>query len=267
MIVVADEDADTLTSAAHGLSAGVIVYLVTDGVLPDPLVQGTRYLVDLVDENVIRLQTAGGVPVDLLDAGTGVHKLFALQDEVDVIDAGRLYEKVRDYCEAEETGVSVVFGWREPVKQINQGENRGARICVVPGDDTGKTGTYAMAKLTGRNRQAQTKLELVTFLCWGFDGTAPKDELAQYRACRVVENLALNAIRAAAVGRATPSEPKWIRKETDMAFGAELTFSVELQVPVMRRTRFAFVAGGTVAAAPSVTMAFPGGDFTSCPPS
>jgi hypothetical protein len=266
VIFTADPVTDLLTSAAHGLELGELVYVASAGELPDPLVSGGRYLAEPVSSSTFRLQTLAGDAIDILDAGTGVHSLFPLRDRVDVVDAGRLFELVRDYVLTSSPGVSVVFGWRAPPGQLNQGTTRASRIAIVPGEDNGKAGAY-QAPRHGRNRQAYSKRERVTVYCWGAD-LSDRSDLAQYRAARAVENTALCALRGVMSGRVEPVDPRWVTTPAEMSFGRELVFTLELTVPVLREERAAFVSPLTPTEArvvPEVIVDFGTSEVRVCP--
>lgn len=66
---------DTVTTpGAHGLIAGTVVQLTSTGTLPGGLSANASYYVVAEGTNTFKLsQTYGGQPVDVADAGTGVH--------------------------------------------------------------------------------------------------------------------------------------------------------------------------------------------------
>lgn len=266
MNFTADPTTNLLTSTAHGLEAGAVVYVASSGTLPAPLASGGRYLADPVSSSTLRLQTLGGVPVDITDVGTGTHFLSRLYDKVDVVDVGRLFELVRDHVAASAPGVKVDFGWRAPAGQLNQGTGRAARIAFVPCEDNGKSGSYQAAK-HARNRQALTKRERALVHCWGVD-LSDKSDLAQYRAVRDVEEIALNALRAVMSGRVEPLDPTWKTSPTELSFGRELVFTIEMTVPVLREQRAAFVSPSTptpVRVEPEVVVDFISSEVRVCP--
>jgi len=71
----ADPATDVLsTTLLHSLLTGQYVQLTTNGVLPGGLLPDTRYYVQSISSNSLRLSlTRGGPPVDITDAGTGEH--------------------------------------------------------------------------------------------------------------------------------------------------------------------------------------------------
>lgn len=152
-----------------------------------------------------------------------------------------LYETVRARLAEEQPTTMVVFGWREPGKQVNQGVGQANRVCFVPGAEL-EGGKYAGARAPGRNpRPLGTLLELCTVRCWAFDGTDPNSELAQWRAARLLHDAVYRAIqlamRTAEIANLTVGEafgkPRWVRPNTERAFGAELEFTltVESMIP------------------------------------
>lgn len=91
LVVVADEDEDTLGAMAHGLRTGDgPVRIASDDTLPAPLVAGTNYWVIRVSDDAIRLATnralaVAGTALDLTDEGDGTHTLSDRPDTTRVI--------------------------------------------------------------------------------------------------------------------------------------------------------------------------------------
>jgi hypothetical protein len=146
-----------------------------------------------------------------------------------------LYENVKARFAAEAPLTAVVFGWREPPKQVNQGATRANRIAFVPGADLAM-GDYASARSPGRNpRPLGTLVESCTVYCWAADLTDANNELAQWRAARLLHDgayracqLALRTKAIANLLEAKFSKPEWIRPNLERTFGAELRFVLSL---------------------------------------
>lgn len=152
-----------------------------------------------------------------------------------------LYENVRARLAEEQPQTMVVFGWREPGKQVNQGVGQANRVCFVPGAQL-KGGSYTGSRAPGRNpRPLGTFLELCTVRCWAFDGAEANNELAQWRAARLLHDAVYRAIqlamRSAGIENLSMkeafSDPQWLRPQTERTFGAELEFTltVESMIP------------------------------------
>ncbi len=101
----------------------------------------------------------------------------------DTLALEKLYDDVVARFAAESTEVPNVFGWREP-------KHRGAqqnRICWVPGDPSGAAGEVVSAHSPGGNpRSIGTLNEVFTVYVEGRDTSAPENELAQYKAARLI---------------------------------------------------------------------------------
>ncbi len=70
----ADDAANTLQAASHGLAAGTPVEFSTSGTLPAPLAGGTTYYVVNPAAGTFQVATTvGGSAIDLTSAGTGSH--------------------------------------------------------------------------------------------------------------------------------------------------------------------------------------------------
>lgn len=147
-----------------------------------------------------------------------------------------LYQDVVDRFADDELTANIVFGWREPAKQINQGPGRANRVCFVPGVD-GKAGDYGPARFPGtRNdgspRHLATFHELVSVYVWAFDGDAPNDELKQYEACRDLHDSVVRAIYLSPNVKPRQmalSDPKWLVDRKERRFGVELVFTIEIE--------------------------------------
>lgn len=153
-----------------------------------------------------------------------------------------LFQDVKDRFALEGPTANVVFGKREPAKQINQGPGRANRVVFVPGDPAGKAGKYEGAKIARvplaerRIRSLGTLRELATVYCWAYDFDAPNDEAAQYEAARTLHDYVVRAIyRSPNVGHGsyTLLSPGWAQKSTERKFGAELFFLIEFEARIL----------------------------------
>lgn len=165
--------------------------------------------------------------------------------------ASLLFADVKTRFTAEgPAGCNVVFGRREPTKQINQGTGRANRVVFMPGDPGGKMGKYEVAKLR-RNAFGQKQVrslftvqEILTVYVWAVDASgvdAPaqsaslNDEEKQYEACRLLHDFVLRAIyRSTNVGHGsiTLSDPQWVIDKTERVFGRELFFTITIEASV-----------------------------------
>ncbi|WP_156338488.1 hypothetical protein [Chondromyces crocatus] len=130
----------------------------------------------------------------------------------------------------------VVLGEREPAKQLNQGPGRANRVVFAPGDESGGAGEYAAARNPGRNpRPVRTLVALSRVYVWAYDGAAPNSEEAQYEAVWVLHDRTISAIHRKAHGTYQVTAPRWTNKVTERAFGKELVFMLQLEVPILER--------------------------------
>jgi len=151
-----------------------------------------------------------------------------------------LFDEVKARFALEGPQANVVFGKREPPKQVNQGPGGAARVAFVPGDPSGKAGKYVGAKIarialgSRRTRSLGTWLETATVYVWGKDPDAPNDEARQYEAARLLHDYTVRAIYRSSVGHGafTLSAPQWIRKDTERVNGAEIMFLLEFEAQV-----------------------------------
>ena len=141
---------------------------------------------------------------------------------------------------------NVVFGKREPAKQINQGPGRANRVVFTPGDPKGTAGSYEGAKIHrrgfGSGRKASKSLltfrEKATVYCWAVDATSKEalnDEAKQYDAARLLHDYVVRAIyRSPNVGHGTfkLSGPQWFQDKKERVYGAEIMFTLEFEAMV-----------------------------------
>lgn len=122
------------------------------------------------------------------------------------------------------------FGTREPAKR-----DALPRIVFVPGDDS-DVGEVGPVVKPGRNpRPLATLHELVTVFVEGFDGTAglAEDELAQWKATRLLFDAFLRAIYLAAYGTYAIRSTKWLNERSTRRHGYAIAcvLSVGSMVP------------------------------------
>lgn len=144
------------------------------------------------------------------------------------------------------TTANVVFGKREPTKQVNQGVGRANRVVFVPGDPSGKAGTYEGAKIHRRgfggghkaSKSLLTFKELATVYCWAVDATDSatlNDENKQYDAARLLHDQVVRAIyRSPNMGHGTfkLSSPTWFQDKVERRYGAEIMFLLEIEAMI-----------------------------------
>ncbi len=162
---------------------------------------------------------------------------------------GVLVRSVQAYFAALSRKETVVFGYRERAKQINQSVDGAGRVIFLPGDVQGAGGKLEPApRDVGRqdiddvhgNRVAQIRplaswARQFTISIWGFDATGPRDELLQAEAAEALFELVVQAVEQVthaggpnlAWGATTWTVPK------ENTLGAELLVSVLLTHPLM----------------------------------
>lgn len=143
--------------------------------------------------------------------------------------------------------VSIVFGWREVAKQINQGPGGANRIVIhpgLPGEKTGRFGSHMPVHKPGRNpRSLATRIEIFTAYIWAVDGTDEttlRNERAQWRAARMLYDafdraayLVTHTDGDVGVGPVTWLAEDWNLDKSERGYGAEVIVSgaVESMVP------------------------------------
>lgn len=144
-----------------------------------------------------------------------------------------VFQDVKQLFADEGATASVIFGRREPTKQINQGTGRANRVVFVPGV-AGKLGSYSAARNPNRNpRPLATLLENFTVYCWGYDGANPRDELLQYKAVHLVHDQVIRAIYLSSRsghGTVEWTDPQVVNDEkVELRFGMEWQFTLTVQ--------------------------------------
>lgn len=125
------------------------------------------------------------------------------------------------------TGIpSFVFGHREVIKQTNQGPGRANRVVFDPFDSPSEDGP---PRDPGQpERPLATLEEGFNIYCWARDASAPRDELAQWRAARLLYDAVRRAIYLATTDEdvGTPVAIKsfgWVPGPPgELPFGAEI---------------------------------------------
>jgi len=114
-----------ITSAAHKLVEGDIIYLATNGTLPEPLVTRTPYYVKYIDTDTFKVSlTSGGAEVDITTTGTNTH-WFVFRIGYEYIHIGDLVTNAT----ATATGI---ITWLYRI-QFQMGDVYQAQILVVSG--------------------------------------------------------------------------------------------------------------------------------------
>lgn len=180
----------------------------------------------------------------------------------------KLFADVKALATAEAFTGSIVFGDREVRKTTNQGTGRANRVVFAPGDEKGVAGKYVNPKKPGSKgttpRHLRDFIAFCRVYCWGFDATAPRDELKQWKAAMAIHEWAVRAIHLKAFGTYQISAPRWLRDPMDAArLGDELMFMLEIEIPLLD-TPYSVAPGGTVFVTPSV-LELPLGDTQGCP--
>jgi hypothetical protein len=113
------------------------------------------------------------------------------------------------------------FGWREVDRQ---GNYQPANIVMVPGDESGSLGEVMGARFPGGEpvRSLAGLWELFTVTISAFDGSAPENERAQYRATRKLYDHWLRAVYLSAFGNWKITKQQWITARKERRFGAAL---------------------------------------------
>lgn len=174
-----------------------------------------------------------------------------------------LYDAVEALFEEEATSLNLVFGWREPPKQINQGEDTANRVCFVPGNENDELGADLPPKYPGRNPAPMATLEeIFRVRLWAVDKARPNDERAQYEAARLLYDGVRRALSLCDPGGLKVKSNKWVRKNPERTFGAEIEMicTIEGMVPDLPWQEAENPSGAV-----GITMGFPGGDVDPNP--
>lgn len=128
----------------------------------------------------------------------------------------------------------VVFGQREPVKQLNQGVGRANRVVFEPGDPSGKAGSPEPLRNPGGNPRPVGRLgEIATVYCWGYDHDHKNDESAHYAVARALFGQVFRALRNAGFGNLKFGAVEWIVDKMERRFGYECRFTVTFGTAIL----------------------------------
>ena len=174
-----------------------------------------------------------------------------------------LFDAVKAHFATEAPNVNCVFGWKEPVKTINQDEGGAARITFTPGDSGDSLGDDAPAKYPGRNpRPIGTLKELFRVRVWAVDTEHPNDERAQYEVTRLLYDTVRRALYLCDPGGLSIRSQVWVRNVTERQFGLEIemTCTVDAMIPDLPWEEAENMRGDA-----GITMALPSGDIDPNP--
>jgi hypothetical protein len=150
----------------------------------------------------------------------------------DTLALEALYNAVVARFTAEGSPVLHTFGWREPNRQTGAGN----RVVWRPGDDGGNAGELGPPRNPGRNpRPLATLREIVTIYIQGHDATSGKheNELAQWKATRLLYDAVVRAIYLAAHGTYEILSTAWEIDKNERRYGATLVLilAIESMIP------------------------------------
>lgn len=150
----------------------------------------------------------------------------------DTLALENLFNAVVSRFATEGTFVPNFFGRR----QVDQSarSNPGDRIVWYPGDPRGKLGEYGPAKQPGRNpRSLATLAEMFTVEITAADQSALTNDLAQYKACRLLLDTWKRAVYLAARGTYSVIDSEWVitKKEAQHGATVRLVLAIDAMVP------------------------------------
>lgn len=159
---------------------------------------------------------------------------------------------------------NVVVGWREKVMQTNQGPGGANRVCLQPGEDSGKDGEIVGVRGPGPHiyvdpptdntttaegtqmRRLADWNEIVMISIWGADPARPRDDLPSIEACvRLLEDV-MQAVVRSYPGQFVFGTPSWTTKTVDTQYGREL------RIPLAVRATFFDLPEQLVSPTPAV---------------
>jgi hypothetical protein len=147
----------------------------------------------------------------------------------DTLALEKLFFDVVTRFAAESTEVPNIFGWREPTHRGGQ-QNR---ICWVPGDPSGAAGEVGGARQPGRNpRSIGTLMELFTVYVEGRDATSPENEMAQYKAARLIFDAWFRAAYLSMRDLLVVKSASWMVDRTTRRHGATLRVVCTVQAMI-----------------------------------
>lgn len=124
-----------------------------------------------------------------------------------------------------------VFGWREPSRQGGPA----ARIVWMPGDPGGNLGAFTAPKYPGRidiGRPLVGLDELFTVWLSNADDTQPNNELAQWKAARLLYDAWMRAIYLVAHGTFKIVSQAWEIAKNERRYGATLRIVGAIQAVI-----------------------------------
>ena len=142
---------------------------------------------------------------------------------------GDLFDKVAAEFAADQSTTTLVFGFREKAKQLNQGIGRANRIVFEPmtdgliGVDSPPRGTSAGVYHTSDFLQA------ATIYIWAYDGNAPSSERAQYEAVDALRMRLRVALQKSAAGFLTIGKYKRMSTALELSFGMEWALDIAVR--------------------------------------
>jgi hypothetical protein len=162
-----------------------------------------------------------------------------------------LMQGVQAYFLAQGSDAAVLFGYRQRAQQLNQGVGGANRVIFLPGDPNGNGGKIATApRDVGRRdiydasdppvrvaelRPLASWERQFAIAIWGWDASAPRDELAQAAATEDLFERTIQALEQVpgvggpnlAWGAVNWTLPK------ESTYGAELIVGLQLAHPLM----------------------------------
>lgn len=148
---------------------------------------------------------------------------------VDTLALEKLFDDVVARFVTEATNIPNSFGWREP-------KHRGAqqnRICWVPGDPSGSAGEVASVRFPGGNpRSLGTLLETFTVYIEGRNSATPENELAQYKATRLIFDAWFRASYLSVRNLLVVKSTAWLVDRTTRRYGATLRVVCTVQAMI-----------------------------------
>lgn len=150
------------------------------------------------------------------------------------VDLTPLYDSMVEKLAEYQLTAKIVFGRREPVKQLNQGTGRANRVVFEYGDPNGKAGTPEPLRHPGGNPRPVGRLgELATIYCWGYDRDHANDERAHYAVARALFGQVYRALRNAGFGNLQFGAVEWVVDKTERFFGCECRFTVTFGTAIL----------------------------------
>jgi len=140
-----------------------------------------------------------------------------------------LYDAVQARFVAESSVVSLAFGWDAPATQ-----HRGARIVMVPGDESGQLGSVGPARHPGQLVRPLASIdENFHVIVSAADLTDPESDRAQYTAARLLLDAWIRAAVLYAGPRLRHVGGSWLVDRTTRSYGASIltTWTIDALVP------------------------------------